>query len=229
MLNAPTRRKSLLRGQQRRYKLLKQYKQQEPDFNDSYITCAGVEYTYFDEDNPGDSYKFGPANLMLEQGQLIALQSKHRGGKQTFLKLLGRLLLPTEGFIFYPENLRVRCLGDKPMIFNTTVLENLRFGNQMKLTDEQIWEVCDMLKIGHLREKGDKIVGRGGEKLSSSTRTLVGLARALLSSVDFLLLANTLDSLTPQDRLKVVGVLKEMIDNRGMKYAIPEGSSIATR
>ena len=26
------------------------------------------------------------------------------------------------------ENLRVRFLGDKPMIFNTSVIENLRFG-----------------------------------------------------------------------------------------------------
>ena len=75
---------------------------------------------------------------------------------------------------------------------------------------------------------GDKPLGFNGEKLSSSTRTLIGITRALLSSVDLLLLANTLDSLTNKDRKRILNILKEMVLKRGMEYNLGE-TSLATR
>ena len=65
--------------------------------------------------------------------------------------------------------------------------------------------------------------------MSSSTRVLVGLTRALLSSVDLLLLANTLDNLTTKDRRRILNILKEMITRRGMDFNIGPSSSLATR
>mgnify|MGYP006879045614 CR=1 FL=1 len=41
------------------------------------------------------------------------------------------------------------------------------------------------------------LIGLNGEKLSLTNRTLLGLARALLSSVDLLLMSNVLDLLGP--------------------------------
>ena len=53
----------------------------EPDFDESDITCAHVQYTYTDNDGTatGAEHTFGPVTLHLGQGQLIALQAKHRG------------------------------------------------------------------------------------------------------------------------------------------------------
>ena len=68
-----------------------------------------------------------------------------------------------------------------------------------------------------------------GGKLSSSERSLVSIARALLSSVDMLLLANTMDQFGTNTRERVVKVLKEMISNRGMAYDLTNAASLGTR
>ena len=62
---------------------------------------ANVGYTYLDADEaPTDTAKiarnkFGPITIILEQGQLIALQAKHRGGKTE--------TLPTALFVVLTE------------------------------------------------------------------------------------------------------------------------------
>ena len=105
-------------------------------------------------------------------------------------------------------------------------------GNKKVIPEDKIWEVCESLGIGHLKSKKDMTVGMNGRRLSSSETVLITLARALLSSVDILLLSNTLDNLDPEPggaREKVLQVLKEMIDNRGLSYDIPSGSSLSLR
>merc|ERR1712166_818376 len=142
LLNCPTRRKALLRSEQRQRVLLKEFMEQDPDFNPNLITFAGVEYHYNKQVWVEESETalqaewveqqvrgFGPVTLMFEQGQVLAVEAGHRGGKQTMIQLLGQLLLPTRGFIWYPENLRVRFLSDQPMLFDKSIFANLRFGN----------------------------------------------------------------------------------------------------
>ena len=89
--------------------------------------------------------------------------------------------------------------------------------------------MCEKMGIGHLKDMGDIIVGSGGNKLSSSERSLITLTRALLSSVDILLLSNTLDNFTTDTRTKVLEVIHEMIQNRGLAYDIGPGSSLSLR
>ena len=136
---------------------------------------------------------------------------------RTLLKLLARFLLPTEGIIWYPDNLRVRYLNDQPTLFSTDLMANLRFGNQKEHTDEEIWALCKLLKLGDgLIGNGAMPVGNRGLKLSVSDRIIVGVARALLSSVDLLLVSNSFDMLGIADSQYMLGVLKHWIAERGM-------------
>merc|ERR1711939_159137 len=144
---------------------------------------------------------------------VIAVTAGHSMGKNTFLKLIGRIILPTVGFIWYPENLRTRYIGEKPMLFNRSLMFNLTFGNREQHPEEDIWALCAALGMpANLLHKGNIKVGVGGDKLSLSNRIIVCIARALLSSVDLLLLANTLDLLTEAQSKKVLDLLHELID-----------------
>merc|ERR1719506_3012593 len=138
-------------------------------------------------------------------------------GKKTFLQLLARTLIPTEGIIYYPDNLRVRFIPGEPMIFNDTLMNNLRFGNQKTHTDEEIWNVCKLVGLGQkLIGQGDMQMGNGGVKMSLSDRIYVCIARALLSSVDLLLLSNSLDMLGPEEGGHVLKLLRTWLNERGM-------------
>jgi len=119
--------------------------------------------------------------------------------------------------VWYPANLRTRFVGDKPMIFNRNLMFNLQFGNQKPHKEEDIWALCQKLGLSeNLIGKGDLELGISGEKISLSNRIIVCIARALLSSVDILLLSNTLDSLNEAMAHRLLKALKELVEEKGM-------------
>ena len=89
------------------------------------IMLHNVHYSYNDDPSElnGRPFKFD-----LDSGALYAVRSDKGVGKSTFLRLIARQLVPTKGFITFPDRWRVR-LVDTPIIFSSSVLENLRFGN----------------------------------------------------------------------------------------------------
>ena len=115
----------------------------------------------------------------MEPGSLVALSSITPSGKATMLKLLGRLLEPTKGFVHYPSHWRVRYL-DQAELFNRTVMENLRFGNNFEHTEDEIWELCRELGLSaHLMRNGNLQVGRSGCNVAMSDRVVIALARCV--------------------------------------------------
>ena len=136
---------------------------------------------------------------------------------RTFLQLLGRALLPSSGIIWYPDNLRVRLIPGEPLLFNGSLMYNLRFGNQKEHTDDEIWELCRLVGLSEdVLYRGELQVGHNGMKIALSDRINVCLARALLSSVDLLLLSNPLDVLGDDEGLQFLELLKEWRSQRGM-------------
>ena len=96
-------------------------------------------------------------------------------------------------------------------------MENLRFGNKEEHSDEDIWELCRMLGMDEqIIGQADMTVGQMGQRLALSQRITVCIARALLSSVDFLLISNTLDGLPLEHAAKCVHILHLMVSNRGL-------------
>ena len=136
---------------------------------------------------------------------------------RTLLQLLARISLPTRGIVVYPQNLRVRYIPAEPLMFDSTLLNNLQFGNQKPHREPEIWALCDLLGMGkEVLHKSNLRVGLNGAKLSLTNRVFVCLTRALLSSVDLLFLAGTVDMLSPADGMKVIKVLQIWRDNRGL-------------
>jgi ABC-type multidrug transport system fused ATPase/permease subunit len=233
LLNAQSRRKDLLRGQKRREKLLIDFMDSEGDAfrDDRILVSPGTQVEYIDFTEAAGSrvkpWSLPSKGLIMEQGQIIAVHSpqKNAAGKQTFLKALARVLLPVEGFIHYPENLRVRYIDSQPMLLEASVYRNLKFGNQQVHPDADLRAACKMLNLSEnlwndvdetTGTWGQKYVGANGAKLAMSERIRVTLLRALLSSVDLLLLHNVLDPLDPDDVKQIIDVLKQFVKNRGI-------------
>jgi len=128
VLNAPTSRKEMISWREQLHGLVETHKLSHPDFNPNNILFAGVKYNYAVLYPDLPPCCIGPVWFTMELGGLVAIKGSHRGGKGTFLKLLAGTLLPTEGFVWHREDLRIRFLSDHPMLFNETVLDNLKFG-----------------------------------------------------------------------------------------------------
>lgn len=169
-------------------------------------------------------YNNGPiiipsCNFSMEPSVIVAVDSKKTGtGKYTLMKLLGRSILPVNGFISYPARWHVRILNAAPLLFDDTVLFNLTFGCTFKHPLQEIVSLCKRIGLSrYLIDDLDKIdVGRMGEKLASSDRVIITVVRALLSNVDFLIIFNTLDTLGEDAGDTVMEILGEFVEKRGL-------------
>ena len=158
-------------------------------------------------------------NLEIEPSQIVALSANSAFGKSTLLRLCERQLIPTSGFVDFPPSWRVRFVDSIPQLSNDTLMANLRLGNKHEHSDDEIWELSAQIGLSsELIGRGDVPVGVSGEKLALSDRICVSIIRALLSSVDLLLLPNVLDSLGQDRALRVMKVLRLLRIQRITSY-----------
>jgi ABC-type multidrug transport system ATPase subunit len=212
LLNADTRRRQMLHQRPIKMKRIMDSEIETGPINRENIIVQDLEYKY------GDSAPvFSEVSFNIKPGTIVCLRSKGPAGKSTMLKLLAEILSPTKGFVSYPTDWRIRFLNDAEL-FDLSLMQNLRFGNNYNHSDSEIWNLCKKLGLSQqLRGKGNFLVGRSGANLAMSDRIIVTLARAILSNVDLLLINNLLDFLPEKSWRKVFIVLKELIQHRGLK------------
>lgn len=142
-------------------------------------------------------------NLVLKPGQTIALVGHSGCGKSTIAGLLERFYEPTEGRItidgvdlkeICPNWLRGQLIGlieQQPILFGTTILENIRYGRP-NATFEEIQEVAKDSQchefITKLPDGYETLVGERGIQLSGGQRQRIAIARALLKLPKILIL-----------------------------------------
>lgn len=236
LMNANTRRRDLLENRLDMEERIVAYKATGAFWDDDCICVAPkteVQYTVFaGSENPiprNFRVPFPPAGFMIEQGQLLLLTANGKDsiGKQTVLKALAHLILPSKGFVYVPEELDLRYLPSEPRLFDTTVYENLKFGNKDEHTGAEMREMCRLAALSpSLYEDvaqgpdstevwGQTQVGAEGSKISLSDRIKINIIRAFFSSVDLLLMHNTLDGLGTDGASAMLQFMSTFVTERG--------------
>ncbi|MEM2414753.1 MAG: ABC transporter ATP-binding protein [Thermoproteota archaeon] len=165
---------------------------------------------YFDYDgNP----VFQGLNLKVEPGEIVAIVGPTGAGKTTLTNLIMRLYDPKSGevlidgynvkeFSFQSLRKQMAIVPQEPVLFNETVLENIRLGNP-EASDEEVEKVVSELGLNELIEslpqKYDTVISIGGGNLSVGQRQLISFARAMLRNPKILILdeaTSSLDSYT---------------------------------
>ncbi|CAF1332254.1 unnamed protein product [Rotaria sp. Silwood1] len=140
--------------------------------------------------------------LMARAGETIALVGSNGSGKSTCISLLLRFYEPLSGRItinnrsitdFNLKQFRqkIGVVSQEPILFATSIYENIRFGKQ-NATKTEIEEAARLANahdfIMQLSNKYDTIVGESGVQLSGGEKQRVALARALVKQPVLLLL-----------------------------------------
>ncbi len=181
------------------------------------------------------SYPSRPHHLVLKdvsfeasKGQMIALVGPSGAGKTTVFNLLMRFYDPSKGQIFLddipledlnPQALR-RVIGlvpQDPVLFTTTFLENIRFGN-LEASDADVKaaakaayadEFIECLPEGYHTHLGQK-----GVALSGGQRQRISIARAILKNPPILLLDEATSALDRESEEKVQKALEALKHDR---------------
>ncbi len=152
-------------------------------------------------------------NLLVKQGETIALVGPTGAGKSTIVNLVGRFYEPTRGTIriggrSYLEwtlqgiQSRLGVMLQTPHLFSGTIRENIRYGC-LDASDEDV-ERSARLAGAHtfiraLENGYEEEVGEGGVLLSVGQKQLLSLARAILADPDIFIMdeaTSSVDTLT---------------------------------
>ncbi|KAM9697563.1 phosphatidylcholine translocator ABCB4-like isoform 2-T6 [Dama dama] len=167
-------------------------------------------------------------NLRVESGQTAALVGNSGCGKSTAVQLVQRLYDPDVGRIiidgqdirtFNVKYLReiIGVVSQEPVLFATTIAENIRYGRGSVTMDEikqAVKEANAYEFIMRLPQKFDTLVGERGVQLSGGQKQRITIARALVRNPKILLLDEATSALDTESEAEVQAALDKTREGR---------------
>jgi ATP-binding cassette subfamily B protein len=175
-----------------------------------------------------DAVALGPVSFEVRSGERVALVGPSGAGKSTVFGLILRFYDPNTGRVLIdgadlrhcdPLQLRraVALVPQDPVIFATSVTENVRFGRPAA-SIEDVRAACTAAHalefIAQLPQGFDTNLGERGVKLSGGQRQRISIARALLADRPVLLLDEATSSLDAESERQVAQALERLSSGR---------------
>ena len=167
-------------------------------------------------------------NLTVKPGETIALVGPSGAGKSTFIQLLQRFYDPDKGAIFL-DGIDIKTMNrlefrksialvpQDPVIFATTVMDNIRFGNPVA-TDAEIFEAARSAAahdfVSELPQGYETYVGERGVMLSGGQKQRIAIARAILRDAPVLLLDEATSALDAENERLVQNAFDHLSKGR---------------
>lgn len=182
-----------------------------------------VHFRYGDGDKVLDDVTFH-----IAPGETVALVGPSGAGKTSIANLLCRFYDPDSGRVLVDghdlRQLQVQSLRQHiavvlqdTFLFNTTVCDNLRYGNPLA-TDEEMVEAAKTAHahdfIRDLPEGYDTRIGERGVKLSGGQKQRLALARAILADPRILILDEATSSVDAEAEYLIQQALEQVLVGR---------------
>jgi ATP-binding cassette subfamily C protein len=179
-----------------------------------------VTFSYPDSPSPA----LVNLNFTIEPGSQTALMGPSGAGKSTIADMLCLLLTPTSGRVFQITNSsrlersiggRVSYVPQKPGMISGTILENVALGVEPESVDRE--DVITALQAAHLGtliselpEGIDTSLGKLKDSLSGGQMQRLGLARAIYSKPNLLVMDEATSALDAESESEIQKTLEEM-------------------
>jgi ATP-binding cassette subfamily C protein LapB len=189
-----------------------------PEIRTGHLELKGVSFRY-----PGASLdSLSDVNLSVKPGERIAIIGRVASGKSTLGRLMCGLYAPTGGEMlvdgldsrqYHPHQLRdsFRFVGQDAELFSGSVRDNLILGaaraDDQQLLDAVVRSGADVF-LSRDAAGFDRPVGERGSLLSGGQRSLLVLARALVTPSKLLFLDEPTGAMDTQTELYFIEKLK---------------------
>lgn len=168
-------------------------------------------------------------NLSFQPGQVTALCGSSGSGKSTIAMLLEHLYDIESGFISI-DNVELNHLDKKwlrrdvigyisqePVLFCTTIKENIKFGKQ-NATDDEVIRAAKLANahefITSFPNGYDTVVGPQGTAVSGGQRQRIAIARAIIKDPKILILDEATSALDAESEAQVKSALDYVMKGR---------------
>ena len=183
---------------------------------------SSIEFKDFNFGYEGNNHVLEDINFTINKGETIGIVGKTGSGKTTFIKQFlhlypikeNTLLLDGKGIErYYDYSVRAK-IGYAPQeyqLFSKSIRENVlfyRYDLEDKLED--VLEQADIKKdISRFKDGIDTLVGENGLSLSGGQKQRLGIARALLSNPEILILDDSLSAVDSNTEKTIIENIKK--------------------
>lgn len=183
---------------------------------------SSIEFKEFNFSFEDNNHVLEDINFIINKGETIGVVGKTGSGKTTFIKQFLRLypieentlLLDGKGMERYYDYSVREKIGYAPQeyqLFSKSIKENVLF-YRYDLEDrlEEVLEQADIKKdISRFKDGIDTLVGENGLSLSGGQKQRLGIARALLSDPDILILDDSLSAVDSNTEKTIIENIKK--------------------
>ena len=175
------------------------------DENDQIIKFQNVSFKYFDS----DKYIFEDLNLNFDKNKHTVITGPNGSGKSTLIGLLSGILYPEKGTVKISQ-CKFGYVGAKPMILNSTLRENLLYGNNEDINDENLIKTIKKFNLFDEEEKYnlDEVVSN--KNLSSGQMQKIAFSRVLLNDVNVLILDESTANLDQETKNQIYEIISQL-------------------
>jgi len=206
------------------YEIVNQETETEGDQKISFNNSIRINSINFKYNTGNDVIK--NADLEILKGESIAVTGESGCGKSTLVDILIGIHKPNSGSIFIDdvkitnENIRswrnkIGYIPQNIYLFDGTVADNVTFSAQYD--EERLIKSLKMANIWSFLEKNNGIntmVGEGGIQLSGGQKQRIGIARAIYTNPDVLVLDEATSSLDNETEEKIMEEIYEISENK---------------
>ncbi|XP_076019746.1 ATP-dependent translocase ABCB1-like [Genypterus blacodes] len=197
----------------------------KPDSIEGNIEFKNIDFSY---PSRPDVKVLNKLSLKMTSGQTIAFVGSSGCGKSTMIQLLQRLYDPQEGSVIIDGHdirtlnvpyLRqmIGVVGQEPILFNTTIAENIRYGRP-DVTQQEMEQVAKEANayefIMNFPDKFETLVGDGGSQMSGGQKQRIAIVRALVRNPKILLLDEATSALDAESETIVQAALDKVRQGR---------------
>lgn len=188
-----------------------------------HVEVEDVTFSYDGKHNALENVSFE-----VQPGQMIAFVGPSGAGKSTIANLIPRFYDVNEGAIkidgfdirdVTANSLReqIGIVPQETLLFNTTVMENIRYG-KLDATDAEVIAAAKAANadkfIQDLPEGYQTLIGERGLNLSGGQRQRMAIARAMLKNPQILILDEATSALDTESEKIVQAALDELMKGR---------------
>ncbi|WP_298441781.1 ABC transporter transmembrane domain-containing protein [uncultured Ferrimonas sp.] len=189
------------------------------------LTLSALAFAY-----PSDPNRpvLAQLSLTIAAGERLALVGPSGAGKSTIFQLLKRFYQPQQGQILLDEvsidkvdpqlwRAQFALVPQAPVIFATSVLENVRYGRP-DASEQEVISACEAACadefISLMSDGYHSQLGERGVKLSGGQKQRIAIARALLADRPILLLDEATSALDAHNEALVKQALDRLMQGR---------------
>jgi ABC-type multidrug transport system fused ATPase/permease subunit len=172
--------------------------------NNLAVEIEDVDFKYFGS----NEYMFENLNLNFQKNKHTVITGLNGTGKSTLIGLISGIYFATKGRVTLFSN-KLGYVGPVPLIINSTIRENLKYGNFSDVSDNKLIEFITLFDLfnGEIPDL-DMIISN--KSLSSGQMQKISFIRAMLADIDILFLDESTANLDTETKNKIYSVLNKL-------------------